>query len=164
MLYCYIMLLSIGLKALRNPVSIRRFRLFFSGVYPKDPAAREPVSITDPNARIISAPPISNDKAMPDAHPALVPASRIAVLREVAAKTASIDTVSPVPRPMTSVESTPAANSFCERAKTKTMSAPEHGRMPIAKIRAMARDSGSGSFNVAGSAAWTQPQPGPWSW
>ena len=50
-------------------------------------------------------------------------------------------TVSPVPSAMTKVAATPARISPCDSAKTRMMIAPEHGRMPTARIADHARAS-----------------------
>ena len=48
-------------------------------------------------------------------------------------------TVIAVPSPMMKVETTPAQNSPCASAKTRTRIAPEHGRSPTATIAASPR-------------------------
>ena len=74
---------------------------------------------------------------------------------------ARIATVSPVPSAMTKVAATPASSSPCDSAKTRMMIAPEHGRMPTARIADHARTSQLPGGRRRGTARPPRPRPAP---
>ena len=67
------------------------------------------------------------------ADPSLPPESRRARPLAVMASVASAATVSDVPSPIRNTEATPAHSTPCDKANTRTISAPEQGRMPMVK-------------------------------
>src|SRR5215470_46536 len=91
----------------------------------------------NPNRRIMVAPPMAQVVHTMLAHVLFVPPSLSASSREPSASVASTATVMAVPSAMAKVAATPAQNSPCVSAKTRTRIAPVHGLMPTENTTAI---------------------------
>src|SRR5262252_6801461 len=83
------------------------------------------------------APPMAQVVHTMLAHVLFVPPSLSASSREPSASVASAATVMAVPSAMAKVAATPAQNSPCVSAKTRTRIAPVHGLMPTENTTAI---------------------------
>ena len=113
-----------------------------------------------PNKRIMIAPPMAQVVHTAVVQTLFAPPSLSASSREPSASVANAATVIAVPSAMAKVAATPAQNSPCVNAKTRTRIAPVHGLIPTENTTAIILRQEGCPASCRTSTMWSHAFPG----